>query len=108
MQIGVTAVVEPAVIVLCGQHERQVLLAEVVLRVPVLAAHDDERLRDVVDAVAVLAARSGTAGVLVQSTRVSQSPQLREERGPEAALLDGHVHETAGNDAATSDSAIRW
>ena len=80
---------EPAVGLLRRQHERQVLLAEVVqLGRMFLAADDHQRPGHVVEAVAVLPPRGDALRVLVQPAGVGEPAQVREDRRRDLATRD--------------------
>jgi hypothetical protein len=73
--------VEPTVGLLRRQHERQVLLAEVVQLIRRVTAHDDQCPRHVVDAIAAFPTRVDAVRVLVQPARVGERAQVRVLRG---------------------------
>ena len=93
---------EPAVGVLRGEHETQVLLAQVVQLGPGFPAGDDQRPGDVVEAVAVLPARGDALRVLVQPAGVGEPAQVREHRGRHVEVA---AHETRARPLATSPAA---
>ena len=106
-QIGLSPIVEPAVGLLRRQHERQVLLAEVVqLGRRRLAADDHQRPRDVVEAVTVLLPRSVTLRMLVQPAGVGEPTQVEVDRrrdldGRDLRFTDKLDHEASAMLAPT-------
>ena len=111
-QIGLSPIVEPAVGLLRRQHERQVLLAEVVqLGRRRRAADDHQRPRDVVEAVTVLLPRSVTLRMLVQPAGVGEPTQVEVDRrrdldGRDLRYTDKLDHEASAMLATTAAAAI--
>ena len=112
---GCSPIVEPAVGLLRRQHERQVLLAEVVqLGRRRRAADDHQRPRDVVEAVTVLLPRSVTLRMLVQPAGVGEPTQVEVDRrrdldGRDLRFTDKLDHEASAmlaDDRCRRDRAV--
>ena len=108
-QVEPTSVVEPTVGLLRRQHERQVLLAEVVqLTHRVVTTHDDQCPRHVVDAIAAFPTRVDAVRVLVQPARVGERAQMVVPRGRDVDVrrTHGSRHDASAMPAATIRVAI--